>query len=275
MASSWIINHDGLIVDYKDVTEGVLNYPDGERLYFAKIGDDEWKTLLFTRYDIADPYVIERINYAHSKAGTNKVNRYFVEILSNEFPWKASTETDQDMLAVFKLLTMSLASKIQYESEKYRYISEHEAVIVNNRRYTVGQTVYFNGQRYIVKKDGRGEGYLDLAEYPTGKGFIVTDEKRMEKEVVHHIDYTRGKVTSQAAGSGVFFDYTNGQYDGEGDGGTIISNNKHVERRLRASKMSEIRYWECVDFVPGYRSKTVTSPSGTIKIAEEKISSRK
>mgnify|MGYP000899228135 FL=1 len=73
----------------------------------------------------------------------------------------------------------------------------------------------------------------------------------------------------------MFFDYTNGQYDGEGDGGTIISNNKHVERRLRASKMSEIRYWECVDFVPGYRSKTVTSPSGTIKIAEEKISSRK
>ena len=120
VASSWIINHDGLIVDYKDVTEGVLNYPDGERLYFAKIGDDEWKTLLFTRYDIADPYVIEKINYAHSKAGTNKVNRYFVEILSNEFPWKASTETDQDMLAVFKLLTMSLAYRIRYESEKYR-----------------------------------------------------------------------------------------------------------------------------------------------------------
>jgi hypothetical protein len=270
VSKSWIINYDGLIVNFKDTTEGLLNYPNGHREYFAKIGDNQWLTV---DLDMRNPDVVEKINYAHSKAGTNKVNKYFVELLAKEFPRREATITDRQMLNTFKAMTRTLASSIKYKSDKHRYVSDYEAVVVNNQRYTLGQTVNLDGQKYIVKKEANGEGYLDIAEYPPGKGFVVTEGKRYVREVVHHIDYTQGKVFSQTENIGGFFEYINGIHDSKRNG-TIITNDKHVERWLKAPKISEIRYWECVDFIPGHRSKADTTGE-KISIKEEKIGSRK
>ena len=273
MSNPWIINHDGLIIDYKDTTEGLINRPDGGRVYFVKLNDNSWKIVEFDSIEARDEKVISKINYAHSKAGTNRVNRYFMQVLEEEFPNSTRLITDSEIQNIFRVQTIYLSKKIKHESEQYAYTSEYEAVVVHGKRYVVGQTVHLNGNKYIVKKDGQGEGYLDLVNYPIGKGAIVTDEKRYTKEVVHYIDYSKGKVTSQAAGSDVFFDYTNGQVDKNGKS-TIISNNKHVERRLRASKISEIRYWECVDFVPGYRAKTIISED-KFNTGEVRVSSKR
>ena len=75
VSNPWIINHDGLIIDYKDTTEGLINRPDGGRVYFVKLNDNSWKIVEFDSIEARDEKVISKINYAHSKAGTNRVNR--------------------------------------------------------------------------------------------------------------------------------------------------------------------------------------------------------
>lgn len=268
----WYTNYDGLIIDFKDITEGVLDYHDGRRIYFRKINDDNWQTVSFSKVDMDDFYIVDQINLVHAKTGTKKVNKYFMELLSQTFPEKTSILTHSEMLYIFQSYTVSLAKKIKYESEKYRYISEPNAVIVNGERYFEGQTVYFGGHKYVVKKDNNGNGYLDLAEYPQGKGFIVTEEQTVTKEVAHNIEYEFGQVTSQFGGSEVFFDYTNGQYDPT-EGSTIVKGGSAVERRIRAPKTSDVKYWECVDFVPGVRTEVVKK--GSAKTLPEGVLSSK
>jgi len=272
VVSNWIINYEGLVVDYRDVTEGVINHSDGGKEYFIKLGDNAWLVVPFSRTDMGNPFIIEQINQAHARAGTKKVNKYFMELLLAAFPEKSFSVNDDYMRELFRLQTIALSSRIELESEKYRYVSEQGAVIVNGNRYVDGQTVYFNGHKYVVKIDGNGEGYLDLDEYPTGKGFIVTEQQRIVREVVHYLNYSQGRVINQSQGSGVFFDYTNGQPDLNGNG-TVISNDRYVERRLRAPINSEIRYWECVDFTPGSRVK-VSNNGNPVTLEEVVLTSK-
>lgn len=125
-------------------------------MYFAKLNDNNWKIAKFDSAEIKDDNVISKINYAYSKAGTTTVNRYFMQVLGEEFPSSTNLITDSEMLDIFKTQAMHLSEKIKYESEQYAYTSDYEAVVVHGKRYVVGQTVHLNGHKYIVKKDERG-----------------------------------------------------------------------------------------------------------------------
>lgn len=268
LSNNWIINYDGLIIDYKDVTEGIIDYSDGSRDYFIKLYDNNWLVISFSKNNMRNSYIIDQINLAHSKAGTNKVNAYFMELLYNAFPEKARQISNSEMRDKFEEQAKYLSSQIKYEADRFRYISDLGAVIINGQRYTEGQIVYFNQSKYIVKVDGNGEGYLDLAEYPQGKGFIVIPEQKFTREISHKIDYSQGKGVSQFPGFEAFIDYTNGIYDVLTTG-TIITSSRGSERRIRAPRISNIEYWECVDFTPGSRS--IVGKSGSPRVLEEGV----
>jgi hypothetical protein len=268
--SNWIINYNGLIVDFKDVTEGYFDYPNGDRIYFQKLGDNRWRTIFFPASEMSRPQTIANINNAHARAGTNKVTAYFMDLLEDMYyDLFSRIISDAEIKEVFKAQVKVLSEQTQYETMRYQYISEPGAILIGSDRYTEGQVVYFSNHRYVVKVDSDGYGYLDIGEYPTGKGFIVTPEQKFTQEVVRNIDYTESHVFNQ--GSGILFEYNNPQY--ESSSGTIVPGGGYAERRIMAPAFSDVVYYECVDFTPGSRDK-VTSKGRPKTLEEGKLSSK-
>ncbi len=265
------INYNGLIVDFKDVTEGYFDYPNGDRIYFLKLGDNRWRTIFFPASEMSRPQTIANINNAHARAGTNKVTAYFMDLLEDMYyDLSSRIISDAKIKEVFKAQVKVLSKQIQYETRGHQYISEPGAVSIGGDRYTEGQVVYFSNHRYVVKVDSDGYGYLDIGEYPTGKGFIVTPEQKFMEEVVHYIDYSQSHVFNQAPG--ILFEYSNGQFDSNGNG-TIIPGGGYAERRIMAPAFSDVVYYECVDFTPGNRDK-VTSKGRSKTLKEGELSSK-
>lgn len=134
VSSSWIINHDGLIIDFKDTTEGMLTSIIGDRTYFRKVKDNEWQVITFSSYELKDAEVLAKINYVQSKAGGQKVSKYFMELLSKEFPSNEKLPyDDEQMRNLFEDHVRYLSYNIKIEGEKYVYVSGYEFVIVDGK----------------------------------------------------------------------------------------------------------------------------------------------
>lgn len=262
--SNWLINYNGLIVDFKDVGSGVLNYADGSRDYFLKIDENAWSIVHFSKEDLSNSEIVGAINQAFLRAGTKEVNRFFMDILTSTFPSHSSIVNDNVMREKFLKVTQYLSQKIKLEADKYKYYSDYRSVFVNGIKYTEGQIVYLSGNRYIVKVDSNGEGYLDLLEYPEGNGFVVTQEQRFLREQTYYLDYSRYNVSDQFLST--IIEYSNGRTD-ISQNGTILLGGQSVQRIIQAPFYSDVTFYECVDFTPGSRDKV--TPKGTPRTLEE------
>jgi len=253
-----LVNYNGNNVNIKDVKSGYV-IRDDTGIFFMEIDEDLWEVIRVA--DIYNPENIKKINYVISKANTKQINEYFMYLLSREFP---DSGTYEDTYSVYQILKSTSGFYDGRQDIGEAYVSEYESVIVDGRRYRVGEAVYKNGQKYEVKSDSNGEGYLELVVEGDGGGFNIEGGQRRVVEEVHNIDYSIQRGYLSPFLSDIYADYNNLKWSSS-SGYTVLDFDGIIERRLKASKLSEVRYWERFDFSPGYKTKVVTGKSRTLE----------
>lgn len=268
MSSDWTVNYNGDTVKFKDINSGYRIIENDTGVFFLKKGTDRWEVVKVS--NINSPDNVKKINYVISKANTTQINDYFMTLLKKEFPNSVSYEDDA---AIYSFLKFTSSFYDDEDVDRDVYVSEYEAVIVNERKYRVGSTVYKDGQKYLVRKEPNGEGYLELILPESGAGYTIKKGGRRIEERVHYINYLDQTGYLSPSFSSIYADYNN-QNRMINDKYTVVDFNGTIERRLKASKISEIRYWECFDFSPGYKTKVVASKEGTVTLEEGMLTSK-
>lgn len=257
-----MIYYNGSIVEFSGVNSGYVVSEEDKGYFFIKLEKNKWNVVVIE--NIKDEETIKKLNFVRVKANTSKINSYYIDLLMNEFPNCNQIMTDAQVFDLMIHNSLPLGDKhIRAEGS---YIVDKGGVIVD-RRYRVGEIIYIDGVRYKVSEDSNGEGYIELEDT---EGYEVVDEgARRVVEKTHPIQYDATEANFTALSS-IYFDYFNG--GGQDRDKLVVSNSGDIVRRLEAIS-SNIRYWECFDFVPGYRVE-VTPTQKESYIGEVELRSR-
>lgn len=220
---------------------------NGDGYFFYKEAENKWSLVMVP--DIYSAESVAKLYYVSKKVGTENINKHYIETLASEF--NTTINSVNDSVIIGYLTQSSGVNQGSGNRPDGDYLVYGSSVIVNGIRYGVGQTVYYNGFSYLVDVGSDGQAYL---AHPDGGSIGDTPVVGVE-ESVHYFDYTKGMDAIQSDWTESYAHIRNSITSGNPNK-LVMQSSGNIERILKSSPSSTMRYWEYFKFHSGIKAGT-------------------